>query len=163
MAKPKSEAFASRIVTGKVYWASITEPNTTFEPAYQVDLCLDENTKKLVESDGLTVKNKGDERGDYVTLKRKVMKRDGEKRQPPRVTDSHCNPWDGKLIGNGSICNIKYTPYEWNAAGRSGVSAFLDAVQIINLVEYRGSNDFEKVDGGYVVGGHIMDTDKIVL
>ena len=153
MAKSKSEVLTPRIISGKVFWASVIEPNTTFEPAWQVDISLDENTKKLAETDGLTIKNKSDERGDFVTLKRKVMKRDGDKRQPPRVIDSQNNPWDDKLIGNGSICNIKYMPYEWSAAGRSGVSADLLAVQVVDLVEYGGKTDFEAVDGGYVVGG----------
>ncbi len=149
MAKPNE----LRIVTGKVYWASVIEPNTTFEPAWQLDLCLDDNTKKLAESDGLVIKNKGDDRGDFITLKRKVMTRTGDQREAPRVTDSQNNPWDTKSIGNGSKCNIKYSTFEWAAAGRSGVSGFLNAVQVVDLVEYNGKADFEAVDGGYVVGG----------
>jgi len=30
------------VLSGKAYWASISTPNTTFEPSYQIDLALDE-------------------------------------------------------------------------------------------------------------------------
>ncbi len=32
------------IVDGTAYWASIKEPNTTFEPMYTVNLVVDEDT-----------------------------------------------------------------------------------------------------------------------
>ena len=43
------------IISGKAYWASVIKPNTTYEPAWQVDVCLDEDGKNLVESLGLAV------------------------------------------------------------------------------------------------------------
>ena len=46
------------IISGKAYWASITAPNTTYEPVWCVDVCLDEDSKKKVESLGLAVQNK---------------------------------------------------------------------------------------------------------
>ena len=64
-------------LTGKCYWASVVEPNSTFEPAWQVDLCLDADSKALVEGAGLNVRNKEDERGEFVTLKRKVQGKNG--------------------------------------------------------------------------------------
>jgi len=140
----------TRIISGKAYWASLIEPNTTFEPVWSLDLTVDEKTKKLVEKDGLKVKNKGDERGDFVTIKRKVMKKDGTKRNGPTVTDSVNNAWNGQLIGNGSKVNVKYYPYEYNYAGKSGKSADLIAVQVVSLVPYAKS-DFDKVEGGYVL------------
>ena len=52
------------MLTGKVYWASVVEPNTTYEPAWQVDICIeDAETKAKLESIGLPIKNKGDDRG----------------------------------------------------------------------------------------------------
>ena len=56
------------IISGKAYWASVIKPNTTYEPAWQVDVCLDEDGKNLVESLGLTVQNKGDENVKFSTF-----------------------------------------------------------------------------------------------
>lgn len=141
----------TKIISGKVFWASVIEPNTTYEPAWQVDVCLTPATKKIVEGDGLTVKNKGDDRGDFITLKRKVLRQDGTKRQAPVVKDAQNNPWNGQLIGNGSVCNIKYTPYEWSRSGKSGTSADLTALQVVDLISY-SKDDFEAVDG-YTIDG----------
>lgn len=146
----------TKIISGKVFWASVIEPNTTYEPAWQVDVCLTPATKKIVEGDGLTVKNKGDDRGDFITLKRKVLRQDGTKRQAPVVKDSQNNPWNGQLIGNGSVCNIKYTPYEWSRSGKSGVSADLTAIQVVDFVGYT-KDDFEAVDG------YTIDSDREVV
>lgn len=134
-----------RIITGKVFWASLVEPNTTYEPAWQLDVVLDQAAKKIVEGDGLTIRNKDDDRGDHITLKRKVFKSDGTKRVPPEVVDSKTKSWNGQLIGNGSLCNIKYKPYEWSRNGKSGVSAELVSVQILDLVPY--TKGFTPVDG----------------
>mgnify|MGYP006404783189 FL=1 len=135
-------------LTGKCYWASVIEPNSTFEPAWQVDLCLDEDTKALVQEAGLTVRNKDDDRGEFVTLKRKVQGKNGP-RQAPTVVDSQNNAWDKKLIGNGSVITVKALPFEWNYAGKAGKSADLAAVQVVELVEY-GDKGFDVVEGGYV-------------
>ena len=75
------------ILTGKCYWASVVEPRAMFEPAWQVDLCLDEDTKPLVQEAGLKIRNKGDERGEFITLKRKVYGRNGL-RKPVIVVDN---------------------------------------------------------------------------
>ena len=96
----------------------------------------------------LSCNNKGDDRGEYVTLKRKVLRKDGSRRQAPSVKDSQNNPWDNKLIGNGSTVNVKALPFDWNYAGKTGRSADLTAVQVVDLIEY--GNDFDVVDGGYI-------------
>ena len=60
------------VLSGKAYWAAISNPNTTFEPVWSIDLALDAKAKKEAIDLGLTVKNKSDDRGDFVTIKRKV-------------------------------------------------------------------------------------------
>jgi hypothetical protein len=137
------------MLTGKVYWASVVEPNTTYEPAWQVDMCIeDADTKAKLESIGLPIKNKGDDRGDFFSAKRKVKKKDGSDRDAPRVIDAKRNPWDNRLIGNGTIAKIKVQPYDWDYAGKSGVSSDFMGMQVIDLVTYGDpSNDFQDEDG----------------
>ena len=138
------------LIKGKVFWASVVEPNTTFEPAcWQVDVCIeDEETREKLESIGLTIKNKGDDRGDFFSAKRKTTKKDGSDRDAPRIIDAKRNPWDNRLIGNGSVAKVKIQPFDYNYAGKSGVSSDLMAMQVIDLVEYGDpSTDFQDEDG----------------
>lgn len=137
------------MLTGKVYWASVVEPNTTYEPAWQVDICIeDAETKAKLESIGLPIKNKEDDRGDFFSAKRKVKKKDGSDRDAPRVMDAKRNPWDNRLIGNGTVAKIKVQPYDWDYAGKSGVSSDFMGMQVIDLVTYGDpSNDFQDEDG----------------
>ena len=67
------------VLNGKAYWASVVTPNTTFDEdgVYSIDLAVDEENKKSAVAEGLSIKNKGDERGDFVTIKRKAKRKDG--------------------------------------------------------------------------------------
>ena len=139
-------------ITGKCHYASITEPNTKFDPVWSIQVEVNDDNREVVEKSGLKVANKGDERGDFVTIKRKVHRKDGTERNAPLVMDSQNNRWNNDTkIANGSTVNVKAIPYEWDYAGKSGVSADLAAVQIVDFIEYSGNQqDFAPVDGGYV-------------
>ena len=139
-------------ITGKCPYASITEPNTTLDPVWSIQVEVTDDNREVVEKSGLKVANKGDERGDFVTIKRKVHRKDGSQRNAPLVMDSQNNRWNNdKKIANGSTVNVKAIPYEWDYAGKSGISADLAAVQIVDFIEYSGNQqDFAPVDGGYV-------------
>ena len=138
-------------ISGKCHYASIIEPNTKFDPVWSIQVEVNDDNRSVIEGAGLPINNKDDDRGDFVTIKRKVLRADGSQRSAPFVKDSQNNPWNGKLIANGSTVNLKATPYEWNYAGKSGVSADLAAVQVVDFIEYtRDDQDFEPVEGGYV-------------
>ena len=66
------------VISGTAYWASIQSPNTKFEPhRWSINVGnLDAENKAIAEKDGLTVKNKGDEKGDFVTIERKTTKKE---------------------------------------------------------------------------------------
>lgn len=139
------------VISGKAYWASIINPNTTFEPVWSIDVALDEANKAIVEADGLKVKNKGDERGDFVTIKRKVQGKNRDN-NPPEVVDAQKRPFPSdKLVGNGSLVNVQYKPYEWTWKGNAGIGADLSKIQVVELVEYEddSNEDFDVVPSGY--------------
>jgi hypothetical protein len=141
------------VISGVAYWASITQPNTTFDVdgVYTIDICqLDEKNKKIVSTDNLEIKNVGDDRGDFVTAKMKVRRNNGVENDPPNVVDSKLNPISNVLVGNGSKVNVSYRPFEWTFGNRSGVSAGLNSVQVMDLVEYKpeGESAFD-VEEGY--------------
>ena len=141
------------LISGKAYWASITAPNTTYEPCWTIDVTLDEENYKKVIADGVPVKNKSDERGNFVTIKRKVDGKNGPK-LAPELVDAQRQPMFNTLIGNGSDVNVLYRPYDWNHEKRSGRSADLQKVQVVNLIVYEPKDsqepeDFEVLESGY--------------
>ena len=139
-------------VEGKAYWASITRPNTTFDPVYQIDVAVDDITAKDFASRGVTVKE--DERGKVLKFKRKVERQDGTANPMPRLVDAKKNPID-VLIGNGSQVKVLYKEFEWEFAGKSGRSLDLQAVQVIDLIPY--GEDFDIADGYVVENGKGTD------
>ena len=131
------------VIQGKAYWASIVNPNTTFDSdgVYSIDVSLDAKNKKIAETDGLTIKNKGDDRGDFVSIKRNVRRKNSQKRN---MKDT--------LIGNGSEVSVLYSTYQWEFKGRSGTNADLRAVQVTNLIPYQNDMEdaFDVVPDGFV-------------
>jgi len=143
------------VISGTAYWAAITNPNTTFDSdgVWSVDVAdLDKKALDSIKKDGLSVKNKGDERGDFITIKRKVRRKDGSLNRAPDLVDGQKRTMTNTLIGNGSKVNVHYTTYEWEFKGRPGVSADLRAVQVTELIPYNTEADeaFDVVDGGFV-------------
>ena len=145
------------VVKGNAYWASITSPNTTFDSdgVWSIDVGnLDKKNIEIAKADGLDIKNKGDDRGDFVTVKRKFRRKDGNMNKAPEVVDAQKRNMIGTLIGNGSGVNVLYSTYEWEFKGRSGTSADLRAVQVTNLIPYNVDADadeaFEVVPDGFV-------------
>tara|TARA_A100000172_G_scaffold80978_1_gene72204 strand:- start:1956 stop:2408 length:453 start_codon:yes stop_codon:yes gene_type:complete len=139
------------IISGEAYWAHVMTPNTKFNPdgEWSVEICnLDATNKKIAEADGLTLKNKGDERGDFVTLKQYARTKDGTFK-PMSVKDAQRNPFPAdKRVGNGSKVNASYYPKPYDQYG-GGVKGYLQGVQVVDLVEYN-TDDFDVVEGGYV-------------
>jgi len=146
------------IITGKCYWAKVQAPDTVYEPQWSIDICVDDNNREAILKDGLTIKNKGDERGDFIQIRQKVSRRDGTENNPPIILDAQKNPMT-KLIGNGSIVNVQYTPFEWSMNGKSGVSPLLKKVQVVNLVPY--GEDFDVIEGGYIEGASSITEDEV--
>jgi len=139
------------VISGTAYWASLSQPNTTFEPCWTIDVCLDDENLAKVKADGLSVKNKGDERGDFVTIKRRVEGKNGAN-QAPVLVDSQRQPMFNTLIGNGSKVNVLYRSYDWSWKNKEGRSADLQKVQVVELVPYASDGeveDFDVVESGY--------------
>ena len=144
----------SNVISGTAYWASVITPNTRFDPdgVWTIDVGnLDDLNKKKAQKAGLTLKNKGDEKEDFVTMKRKVRNAKGSLNRQPNVVDANKRLITDTMIGNGSKVNVLYEPFEWNFGGKTGVSADLRAVQVTDLVPYSTEEDdaFDVVPDGF--------------
>jgi len=146
------------VLSGKSYWAAIANPNTTFEPVWSIDLAVSGDMLAKAQNLGLNIKNKGDERGDFVSFKRKVKGKNGDN-TPPALKDAQKRDMGKTLVGNGSDVNVLFKTYEWEYAGKSGIGADLQAVQVINLVPYGMDEDFDVVPSGYSATEDSFDDD----
>ena len=123
------------IEEGLAYWASVTTPKTRYEPVYQVNLVVDQDTAEKYRAEGCSIRDM--EEGPALVIKRKVNGPNGMIRQAPKLFDADKKPLD-ELIGNGSKVKIKFNPYDWEYAGKTGKSLDFQAMQVLELVEYEG-------------------------
>ena len=133
------------IIEGTAYWASLTRPNEKFEPMWRIDLAVDDKSANELKEQGIALgETTIDDKtiSNIVRFKRKVQKANGDKNTQPQLVDASKNPLD-KIVGNGSKVKVMYKPYEWNFKGKKGMGLDLQAVQVIDLVEYTPREDFE--------------------
>jgi hypothetical protein len=158
------------LLKGKAFWAKIVGgPQLAFDKVtkeWSVDVSLDAEGVKQAADLGISskVKNKGDDRGNFITFKRREKKTDGTPNQAIRIYDHHGQPWKGGLIGNGSEVNVKFNVYE----GRNGKRPVILALQVWNHVPYEGpamDSDFPTredadVPGFENEGGAVVDDEE---
>jgi len=132
------------IIEGTAYWASLTRPNQKFEPMWRIDLAVDDATAEDIRSQGISVgETVIDEQtiSNIVRFKRKVSKANGDKNTQPNLVDAGKQTLD-KIVGNGSKVKVMYRPYEWNFKGKKGIGLDLQAVQVMDLIEYLPKEEF---------------------
>lgn len=138
------------IITGKAYWAKVLgSPQWGYKNQYKewsIDIAIDDKTKQRLIAEGVSedrFKNKDDDRGDFLTFKRREIKRDGEPAKPFFVVGPDKSPWpQDTMIGNGSKVNAKLILNESD----DGLRPALLKLQIVDLVEYGDGEDFPAYD-----------------
>ena len=129
------------VLEGKAYWASVTTPNTTFEPVYTVDVVVEDDVANSFEARGFKVKEMSikDENGSAtpigraLTIKRKVNGANGSVRPAPKLFDKNKEPLD-TIVGNGSTVKIQYN--EWETDN-------FQAMQVLDLVALKSQDGSE--------------------
>lgn len=132
------------IVEGTAYWASIKQPNTRFEPVYTVNLVLDDDTANEFASRGHKIKQMDE--GPAIIIKRKVNGPNGMVRPAPRLLDVNKQEVN-YAVGNGSKVKIQYAEYEGSNKFGDYKGLDLQAVQVLDLIEYRSEDGAELLDG----------------
>ena len=137
----ETEEINTMIITGTAQWAHIQKPDDRFPPAkYSINVVVDDNTAKELREVGLRVKKEGDQH--VFKVKRNVLKVDGTEAGRPNVVDVNNDPFN-QDIGNGSKVNVQIRPYQYSNNFGTGMSADLEGVQVIELVEFSGGGGSE--------------------
>lgn len=129
----------SAIIRGKAFWTKLNRKDE-FSEKYQMDVGnLAEKSKDVLISHGVHLKNKEDDRGEFITARSKwiVPIMDTEK----QLIDNDV------LIGNGSDVKVKVTfnknhPF----SEKHGTSMYLTKVQVVNLVTFSNDDDDSDFD-----------------
>lgn len=123
-------------VNCELYWGFFDRVND-MSGKYQVDLTsLSDKAVSALEDLGIKVNNKGDERGNYITVKSS---------NPIKVffdTNDEASP---SMIGNGSSAKAAIGFYDWDFRGKKGRSPSLKKLVVTDLVVYAGA---EAGEGG---------------
>lgn len=133
------------ILNGIAKWASITTPNTKFEPVYTVDLIVDQKIADEFASRGHKVKQHDE--GPALVIKRKVNGPNGMTRPAPRLLNTDKQEIN-VAVGNGSKVRVQFN--EYSGEGKYGPYQGLDlqAVQVTDLVEYKSADGEELLSDG---------------
>jgi hypothetical protein len=132
------------VVNGTAYWASIKTPNTKFEPVYTINLVVDEDTANDFASRGHKIKQMDE--GPSIIIKRKVNGPNGMVRTAPRLLDADKNEVNYS-VGNGSKVRVQFNEYQGENKYGPYTGLDLQAVQVLDLVEYRAEDGAELLDG----------------
>ena len=126
------------IISGKAFWTKLNRKDE-YSDKYQLDVGdLSEKSKEVLTSHGVKLKNKNDDRGEFITARTQYLVPviDSDK----KVIDSDT------LIGNGSSVRVKIDFNKTHPfVEKYGTSMYLKKVQVTELVEY-GGNDFDDDD-----------------
>lgn len=138
-----------------VQWAIVGNPDA--DGLWRVDIYASDAELKELEAMGVPIKE-NDKEGDpmfgkkFAYAKRKSKSQAGTAISPPTVVDSKRNAFSG-LIGNGSVCNVRVSIYDWTYLKKSGKNIWLEAIQVVDLVEYGGDSGFDEVPDGFAAEG----------
>lgn len=131
----------------KVKWAKLIKPD---EMSGKWSINLYVTSEQLAELKAQGIEPKVDKDGvPFVQAARKPKSNKGTEIDPPRVVDADRKPF-AKNIGNGSVCNVIVSIYDWTFQKKEGKGVWLEAVQVVELKEYEGREDFDEPVGAQV-------------
>ena len=131
------------VIEGIAYWASVTSPNTTFEPVYTVNLVITENEADRLRSEGIKVVDK--EEGPTVVIKRKVNGPNGMVRKCPKLIDRNRDELNCR-VGNGSRVKVQYKPWEVERQGTTYKGLDFQGMQVLDLITFNVDGDEFEVE-----------------
>lgn len=151
------EKLETKIIQAKAYWCKLLgKPRPSFDGKnleWSVDVMFDKAGLQALQEFGIDrfYVKKGKPNKDntpneltgkpVIKFVRKDKKADGTPTKPIAILDENGDPWDQtKLIGNGSVVNIKIMKYEVKLPGQpKRMKPYLLEMQVWDHVEYEGT------------------------
>jgi len=138
-------------VTGKVYWAKIVgEPHNNYEGTareWSYDFVPDDvsflKEHRLLDRLKDKPDPKNPDKGEYLVLRKPEFDRDGNKNPPITIYNENNEPWDGRLLGNGTSVDAKLKIVDWGRGKKKSI--YTTALRVKELVPYV-SNEFGAMD-----------------
>lgn len=135
-------------VIGKTYWTKVLGdpvPNYNRDGnEWTFDFTPNEEGERLFKELGIEdkMKNKGDERGDFIQFRQREKQANGKANFPITVVDARNRPWDPKIvdgkvtnpIGNGSTVEVKFKVVDYGKGKPKGV--YPQALRVLDLAPY---------------------------
>lgn len=127
------------IISGKAFWTKLNRKDE-YSDKYQLDVGdLSEKSKEVLTSHGVKLKNKNDDRGEFITARTQYI-------VPVMDSDKKVIDQD-TLIGNGSSVRVKVDFNKTHPfVEKYGTSMYLKKVQVTELVEYGSKDGFDDDD-----------------
>lgn len=136
---------------GKLYWAKIfgnPRPNYDGDAReWTFEFEPDEDSVELLEEHDLDdrLKDKRDKKGyenrkKFIILKRSEFKVDGDKNDHIRVVDADNQAWNGALIGNETVADVKVTVVDYGPRKKKGI--YPVAIRVLDHVAFE-RDEFE--------------------
>jgi hypothetical protein len=163
---------ATIVIRGTVDWAKIVgkarpytgNPKYDKGPYWSVDITPDKKSRELIKANGITEKLRKPKENDsrketYISLKVLENRADGEKNDPPKISDIRGQAWDNRLLGNGTAMDIKVKIKDYGSGSEKGV--YYQAGRVLKLVPYEGGG-FEALsedDEYFAAGEDASDVD----
>lgn len=127
----------------RVKYAKLIRPGQAFDEGqpdlWSVNMYVTPDDRAKLIALGATEKLDKMSEGFFVA-KRNVSNKKGESVKPPSVVDAKKAPFTEE-VGNGSVCNIAVTPFEWVKGKNTGILLYLNAVQVVTHVAMTGGVD----------------------
>ena len=136
MASKKKQKFPPMVIKGEVKWCKVFEPdNLSGKYCVDVKLTTAEDVNRIAAT-GIPIKSDAD--GSYIRAYSYAKDVEGNPVTFENVFDAGMNKWEhGKLIGNGSLCNVEFYPKPWEyGTGKEGVAARLMNLQVLKHVAF---------------------------
>lgn len=143
------------VIRGKTSYAKVIgEPTLNYNKdgkEWSLDLEISKDTLKEFKTWGIAnkVKSKPDylDGAPYVRFKRDEFSKfiDDEtgkpkKNRPIEIVDIKGGQWDDRLIGNGSVIDVKFRVKDYGVGKQKGM--YIDKIRILDLVPYENKADF---------------------
>ena len=127
-------------------WAKVYQPDTKYTPRWSIDIYPDAKGLKVMEGAGLEMLEDRETGEAFYKTTRNVATKAGKQLSPPRVVNMNKEPITD-LIGNGSKVNVIMNVKEVDNFGKKKMKGYLEAVQVVDLVNYSGGEDFDDASG----------------